>query len=422
MEKMDKVAVGNAVVDSATYVDEARYHALFAQLRKEEPVCWVEPDGYRPFWLITKHADIRDIELQAARFINVPRSFLLTVGEEEALRQAQQSGMTAMGRSIVQLDGAEHRSLRRITQLWFSPANIGKLQEQIRQIARESVDIMLARGGACDFVQDVALWYPLRVILHILGLPRSDEGLLMKLTQAMFSPSDPDTESSEGVLGMIEASQGIRDYFESVTLDRRKNPRDDVASVIANATIDGERISDLDATGYYVTIITAGHDTTSSTTAGGLLALLRNPGELAKLQSGAVPLDKAVDEFLRWTTPIKHFFRTATEDAQVRDKNIRAGDALMMCYPSGNYDEEVFGDPFNFRVDRTPNPHIAFGYGPHVCLGQYLAKLEIRIFYEELLSRLDNIALAGDASLTETNFIQGLKRLPITYSERRRAA
>jgi len=186
--------------------------------------------------------------------------------------------------------------------------------------------------------------------------------------------------------------------------------------------LNGAPISDLDATGYYVTIITAGHDTTSSTTAGGLLALLQHPNELTKLRSGSVPLEKAVNEFLRWTTPIKHFFRTATEDSVVRGKEICAGENLMLCYPSANRDEEVFEDPFAFRVDRDPNPQLAFGYGPHVCLGQHLARLEIRIFYEELLARLGAISLVGDPALTETNFIQGLKRLPIQCAMRSRAA
>ena len=415
---LDSKTLGQLVKSYATYVDESAYHALFARLRKEAPLAWAEPEGCRPFWVVTKHADIRDVELQAAQFVNATRTFLLTVDEELQLALAQQAGTTSMGRSVVQLDGDEHRKLRHITQHWFNPANIRKLESDIRLIAREAVDEMMARGGACDFVRDVALWYPLRVILSILGLPRADEAVLIKMTQGMFSPDDPDTDSRGGVSSMIDASQAIRDYFQAVTLDRRKAPRDDVATVIANAVIDGNRISDLDAAGYYVTLITAGHDTTSSTTAGALLALLQHPQELAKLRSGAVPVETAVNEFLRWTTPIKHFFRTATADCVLRDTPIAAGDSLMMCYPSANRDEDVFPAAASFRVDRGSNRHLAFGYGPHVCLGQHLAKLEIRIFYEELLARLDHIALAGTAALTEANFVQGLKRLPIAYSLR----
>lgn len=416
---MDARTLGGLVVDHATYTTESKYHVLLQQLRRDDPVCWAAPEGYRPFWLVTKHADIRDVEARSEQFINASRTFLIPIEDEEKLRAAQEAGITSMGRSVVELDGREHRLLRLITQGWFAPPSIAKLKDQIRRIANESIDAM-AQRGACDFVRDVAAWYPLRVILLILGLPREDEAHLLKLTQAMFAPSDPDSDVEAGVRGMIEASQGIRDYFEEVTRDRRRSPRDDVASVVANATLDGAPISDLDATGYYVTIITAGHDTTSSTTSGALLALLQHQDELKKLRSGSVPLERAVNEFLRWTTPIKHFFRTATEDVVVRGKEVRAGENLMLCYPSANRDEEVFEDPFAFRVDRDPNPQLAFGYGPHVCLGQHLARLEIRIFYEELLARLGAISLIGDPALTETNFIQGLKKLPIQCALRSR--
>lgn len=420
---MNSRDIGNAIVDTATYRTDATYHALFTQLRKENPFCWAEPDGFRPFWAVTRHADIKDIEIQSSRFINAPRTFLLNRDDEEKLRQAQEAGMTAMGRSVVQIDGDEHRVLRGVTHLWFAPSNIKGIEEKVRRVARQTIDEMVAHGDSCDFVQDVAAWYPLRVILLILGLPQDDEKLLLKLTQATFAPTDPELGGDAGVAGgMIEASQGIGEYFIAVTAERRRNPRDDVASVIANAKVDGAPLSDTDIAAYYLTIITAGHDTTSSTTAGGLLALLENPREYAKLKSGAASVDSAVTEFLRWTTPIKHFFRTATEDCEFRGASIKAGDSLMMCYPSANRDEEAFADPFAFLVDRTPNPQLSFGYGPHVCLGQHLAKMEMRVFFEELLARIEDISLAGDTALTETNFIQGLKRLPIKFSVSRAAA
>jgi cytochrome P450 len=416
---MDSRELGNAIVDTATYVSDSAYDALFARLRKEEPVSWAEPDGYRPFWVVTKHADIRSVEVQQTRFVNAPRTFLISQSDETRLLQAQQAGITPMGRSVVQIDGDEHRALRGVTHLWFAPANVKSIQEKIRHVARDAIDEMLVHQGKCDFVRDVALWYPLRVIMLILGLPREDEKQLLKLTQTTFAPNDPDTDGSPGVAGMIEASQVIGEYFRAVTDDRRRIPRADVASVIANALVDGVPISEVDAAAYYLTIITAGHDTTSSTTAGGLLALLQHPEQFDKLRSGAASVDSAVGEFLRWVTPIKHFFRTAMEDCSVGGKAIKAGDSLMMCYPSGNRDADVFHDPFSFRVDRAPNPQLAFGYGPHVCLGQHLAKLEMRIFFEELLSRVDGISLAGEPALTASNFVQGLKQLPISFSPKR---
>jgi cytochrome P450 len=412
---MDSLQLGNLLVDHATYGSDDRYHTLFSRLRSKAPVTLAEPDGYSPFWVVSRHADIKAVEMQAARFINAPRTFLMSRQEEELLAAAQKSGRTAMGRSVAQLDGQEHKHLRALTQLWFGPGNLKTISGQVRQIARTSIDDMLALGDECDFVRDVALRYPLRVIMLILGLPAKDEDLLLKLTQATFAPSDPDTDSSDGVQGMIESNAEIGRYFASVTGDRRRNPGSDVASLIANARIEGEPISDVDVWAYYVTIITAGHDTTSSTTAGGLLALLQHPDEFAKLRAGA-SVDRAVSEFLRWTTPIKHFFRTATEDSEVAGVAIKAGESLMMCYPSANRDEAVYDDPFRFDIGRQPNPQLSFGVGPHICLGQHLAKLEMKIFYEELLARIGSISLTGETRLTETNFVQGLKQLPIRYS------
>jgi cytochrome P450 len=412
---MDSRQLGDELVDHATYVSDDRYHRLFTTLRRDAPVALAEPSGYAPFWVVSRHADIKAVEMQAERFINAPRTFLMSLEEEKLLYAAQNEGRTSMGRSVAQLDGQEHKNLRGLTQLWFGPGNLKTIADQIRQIARTSIDDMLVFGDECDFVRDVALRYPLRVIMLLLGLPAKDEDLLLKFTQATFAPSDPDTDSSDGVAGMIESSEAMWRYFASVAADRQKNPRGDVASLIANARIGGEPISDVDAAAYYVTIITAGHDTTSSTTAGGLLALLQHPDELAKLWAGA-SVDRAISEFLRWTTPIKHFFRTATQACEVAGVAINAGDSLMMCYPSANRDERVYDDPFRFDIERQPNPQLSFGVGPHICLGQHLAKLEIKIFYEELLGRVDSIELTGEARLTETNFVQGLKRLPIRYS------
>jgi cytochrome P450 len=212
-------------------------------------------------------------------------------------------------------------------------------------------------------------------------------------------------------------------YFNALTEDRRKNPKDDVASVIANATIDGKPIGHLEAMSYYIIVATAGHDTTSSTAAGGLLALMQNPDEFAKLKSDPEKyLNGAIDEMIRWTTPVKHFFRTAAEDYELRGQKIKAGDNLLMCYWSANRDEEAFEDPFSFRIERSPNKHLAFGYGAHLCLGQHLAKMEIRALYKELLARLDHIELAGDPAFVEASFVSGLKRLPVRYRMKRKAA
>jgi cytochrome P450 len=411
---MDSRELGAKLVDTALYQSENAYHALLTRLRSEGPIFLVEPDGYNPFWILTRHADIREMELQADRFLSAGRSFILTAEEDERLRAAG----NPFGRSVGALDGDEHRKMRGVTQTWFTAGNLKKLTEQIRPIARRSLDEMLAYGDGCDFARDVASFYPLRVILLILGVPLGDEQFLLRMTRAIFSPNDPEQGEIGGLESMMDAYIQVTRYFAEVIEDRRKNPRDDLASVICNARIDGELMSDEDIAVYFLTIITAGHDTTSSTTAGGLLALLQNPGEFEKLRSGAVSVDQAIAEFLRWTTPVKYFFRTAAVDSEVCGQSIKAGENIMMCYASANRDERVFDQPFEFRLDRTPNAHLTFGYGPHMCLGQHLAKLEMRIFYEELLARVDQMALAGEPMLTASNFILGLKRLPVTWRER----
>jgi cytochrome P450 len=408
----DPIRTGNIIVDPDTYLDEKMYHELLTKIRHEEPLLWVEPKGYRPFWVVSKYADIKEIGGAPSKFLNRPRSFLLTKTEEDQIFAA--TGEYVATRSVIQVDGMEHRLLRQVTQSWFQPDTIRKLEVLIRQIAQEFVDKLAANPGVVDFVNDIALWYPLRVIMLILGLPPEDAPWLLSVTQQNFNSNDPDTDSAPGLEGILDAQQKVAEYFSPIIKSYRAYPKDNVASVIANAKINDRYLTDLEMISYYLTLVTAGHDTTSSTVAGAMLALLQNPEQLAQLQDDTSLLGRsAVDEFLRWVTPIKHFFRTATEDYPLGGKMVHAGENLMMCYPSANRDEDVYEDPFSFRVDRKPNRQFAFGYGAHVCLGQHLAKLELRIFYEELLPRIKKISLAGPPVLFRANFVQGLKRLLI---------
>jgi cytochrome P450 len=416
---MDDAAIGKAVIDPKTYVDQRAYDELFGALRRESPARWAAPEGYRPFWLVTRHADIIEIERQPARFVNEQRSVLTTIADEQRLKALTGRQDSAL-RTLVNMDDPDHRVFRAITQAWFMPPNLQKLEGSIAALAREFVDRMEAMGGACDFARDIANWYPLRVIMSILGVPPQDEALMLRLTQELLGSTDPEMKRQSGA--RRNTYKDFFDYFAEITADRRRHPRDDVASVIANATLDGRPIGELEAASYYVIIATAGHDTTSSTTAGGLLALLQHPDALARLRAEPNLLTAAVDEMVRWVSPVKHFFRTATEDFILRGQEIKAGDSLMMCYPSGNRDEDVFEAPFEFRIDRSPNRHLAFGFGAHLCLGMHLARIEIRAFFRELLPRLDHVELAGEPAWVEANFVSGLKRMPIRYGFTKAAA
>jgi cytochrome P450 len=327
-------------------------------------------------------------------------------------------------RTLIHMDAPDHAKYRVLTQAWFMPQNLRSLEDRIRVIARAAVDKMAASGGRCDFVRDVALGFPLHVIMTILGVPEEDEPRMLKLTQEIFGAADPELGRSGGSQMALPAEERDLDfsvitdffeYFRKLSERKRANPSDDLASLIANARIDGQPISDLEAMSYYIIVATAGHDTTSSSTAGALWALADNPGELAKVRADPGLVPGLVDESIRWTTPVKTFMRTATQDVEFAGRDLKKGDWLMLCYASGNRDEAVFEDPFQFRVDRKPNRHLAFGYGAHLCLGQHLAKMEMRILWEELIPRLKSLELAGQPAMSEAIFVNGPKRLPIAF-------
>lgn len=413
--EMNGRAIDELIVDPGTYADEQLYNSVFSQLRRDAPIYWTEPEGYRPFWTVSRHADICAIEKNPAHFVNAPRLILASEEYEESYKSFT-GGLDRLTHNLGSMDGQEHRAFRSMTQAWFGPKQIQQRSEQIRVLARAAVDRMVEMDGACDFVTDIALWYPLRVIMLILGIPAKDENFLMTFTREMFGSADPETRRSTGASSRIEPVKEFTSYCNAIITDRRANPRDDVATVIANATVDGREITELEAMSYYLLICTAGHDTTSSSAAAGLMQLIRHPDQMKKLRDNPELLPRAVDEAIRLASPIKHFFRTATIDTEMHGQEIRNGDFLMMCYPSANRDEDVFEHPLVFNVERAPVRHIAFGYGPHLCLGQHLAKLEIRILFEEMLARIDDFAITGETQLLQSTFNSGLKNLPISYS------
>jgi cytochrome P450 len=410
------------VVDPQAHADPGRLDAAFAWLRQNDPLARAELPGYDPFRIVSKHADILEISRDSALFPygDFPSTFA-PHDQVERGREARAAGRPLIY-TLVQMDEPDHMKYRALTQAWFMPQNIRKLEGRIRELAREAVARMDSLGGQCDFVDEVALHFPLRVIMEILGVPRADEPRMLKLTQELFGATDPDLrrkgedETPEVRQQMMQASMmDFFNYFKALTEDRRARPREDVASTIANAQVDGQPISDLDVMSYYLIIATAGHDTTSSSTAGAMWALAERPAELAKVLADPALIPSLVDESIRWTTPVRHFMRSAAEDTSLRGQAIAKGEWLMLCYPSGNRDEEVFEDPYEFHVDRSPNKHLAFGYGAHLCLGQHLAKMEMRILWEELLPRLKSVGLAGQPKLSEASFVNGPKALPIQY-------
>jgi cytochrome P450 len=271
-------------------------------------------------------------------------------------------------------------------------------------------------GGECDFIEEIAVPYPLIMITSILGLPDSDAPLVLKLTQALFGAQDPDRQSG-GDHGQEVAMQFFG-YLAGVVAERRQNPREDLMSTIANATLDGAPLSDMDTLSYGMLLAAAGHDTTSSSVGIGMMQLARNPAEFEKLKANPDLVGTAAQEIFRWATPVRHFFRTAAKDTVLAGQEVKAGESVCLMYLSGNRDEAAFEDPDAFRVDRTPNRHVAFGYGAHHCLGRILAEMEVEALFREIAKRVDSVELAGPAEWVKTNHTGGLKHLPIRYKMR----
>ncbi len=415
MNHMPSQSVGSALANPHTYEDRSRYHALLAGLRREDPLFRASPDGYRPFWAVTKHADICEIERQPDLFPSGPRLELFSIEQERKIKESTGRD-TAVGRTLLHMDGLEHRAYRGLSQGWFMPKNLHDMEQRLAELSRDYVDKMAAASGEIDFVKSISELFPLTVILMILGLPSTEAPELLRLTRNFTGREAapvPEGMTREDLI--VKGAQDIFDYFGAVYDERLKEPRDDVASVIATAKINGQPIGRAEALSYYLLLGLAGHDTTNSTMSGALLALIQNPGELAKLKANPELIPTAVDEILRWVSPVNSFMRTASRDYELRGKTIKGGDGVLLLFGSGNRDEEVFQEPFAFKVDRKPNPHIAFGYGAHACLGQHLAKMELRAFFKELVSRLEKVELAGEPVLRAITTAYQIKSLTIRY-------
>ena len=415
LDTMSTIAVedlGAIFVDPAAYADPVAWHAAAQRIREESPILKVHVEGYPDFWAITTHADVMEVERNPEVFTNAPYPTVTPSSHVDAATNVPV-------KTLIQMDGDQHKAHRNIVNEWFKPASLKTLQERIDTLATGSVDRMADLGGRCDFANDVAVYFPLHVILAILGLPEDDYPRMLRLTQELFGAEDPDIarlvedESQFGVL------VDFMNYFTALTGDRRAHPTGDLASVIANAEIDGRPLPDMDTLGHYVIIATAGHDTTSSVIGGGLLALLEYPEQLALLQAQPELIHSAADELIRYVSPVKHFMRTCQEPFTVGGVDFVPGDATLLSFASGNRDEEVFEDPFRLDV-RRPNAasHLAFGFGRHFCLGAQLARMEVRAFFRELIGRIESIELDGEPTFVHSTLVSGPKTLPVRFSFR----
>lgn len=394
----------------------ARWHAAVGELRRDQGSVLVDTEGFAPFLVLLRHADVFEASRDSATWLNTERVVLMA---DEAQEQMEAQGFHPS--SLVQLDGDKHHSHRAIARDWFKPAAAKTRQPRITELANAYLDRMADLGGACDFAVDIAKPFTLRVIMEIYGVPPEDEPLMMELTQGVFGAADPEyvgDGDDAGAKAMASMMRSIN-YFNELTADRRAHPRDDVASTIANAQIDGCPMGDVERLWYYIIIATAGHDTTSYAIAGGLQALLAHPEQFQALIDDPGLVDNATDEIIRWTSPVRHFLRYAAVDTEIAGHQIAAGDRVMLSYASANRDETVFANPDTFDIRREgADKHLGFGFGRHFCLGIHVARREVRTFFATLLERVTDVEPASDASWAESHFVSGVKHLPITYRMR----
>ena len=407
---MTPTEAGLVFVTPEAYADPARFHAACAVLRREAPIHLVEHPDFPPFHVLTKHADVLEVELHNKEWENAPRPVISTLEADQ--RREEQGDLL---RTLIHMDDPDHRTYRGLASDWFLPKNLALLEGRLADLAAMSAQRMVDLGGRCDFARDIAMQYPLQVILSILGLPESDYPRMLSLTQELFGVSDPELTRGQSMEDLMAVIQDFFVYFAALTEARKAVPTDDLASVIANAEVDGVPIGIMEQISYYVIVATAGHDTTASAMAGGMQALIENPAQLQRLRDDPSLISSAVDEIIRWVTPVKHFMRNCTSEYTLRGHTFRPGDAVLLSYPSANRDEDVFDDPFSFDVGRSPNKHLAFGFGVHYCLGAMLARMEIKALLTELVPRLRRIELAGEPAEMQTLFVGGLKRLPVSY-------
>ncbi len=387
-----------------------------ALLREQSPIHYVEHPDYHPLFVLTRHADVMEVEKNHKDWLQGGRPFLQTKLEIERIERGEVPDVPV----LIDFDGDQHRAYRGITQKWFTTRNLNRLSERITVLAKRAVDRMADLEDSCDFAQDIAMHFPFETIMSMLGLPESDYPLLLDLSRRVLGSGpeedrlDPSSDEYGALIGELVM------YFSKITEERQANPTEDIASVIANAELPGiGEMPLIDKIGYYTIFATAGHETTASSMSGGILALAQHPEQLARLKADPSPaaIRTATDEILRYVTPLKHFCRVAATDYQLGEHQFHKGDRVFMSYAAANYDPTVFNNPNTFDTTR-PNAgtHLAFGIGVHHCLGAELARIQIRALLTELIPRLDTLTLNGTPEYIKAITVSGLKHLPIHYT------
>jgi hypothetical protein len=404
---------GYELVHPDYYAEHGPPYAVWDRLRAESPIHPCEVEGVEPFYAVTRQEDIKYISKTPELFLSEPGITLLPT-DREIVRDV---GIGAM-RVVISTDPPEHRDLRKVASPWFTPRALARMDEVIDKSAKDLVDELAGRGeeGEVDLASSIAVRHPLRVLAKAIGVPEDEEDKILELSNRLFAPDDLDLGGGESTTeSFLKLGQEFVELFTPIVEDRRKNPTDDLASVIANARIHGEPMGPMETLGYYLIVFNAGHDTTKNSLAGGFEQLVRHPDQFAKVQKDPSLAPDVVEEMIRWASPVNYMKRTVAEDTELKGQKLREGDALVMFYASANRDERVFDDPYTFDVTRRPNRHLAFGYGEHFCMGAHFARRSMRAIVEQLARRVEEWELSGDPEWIRASFVVGLKRLPVRY-------
>jgi cholest-4-en-3-one 26-monooxygenase len=379
-------------------------HDAFRTLRAEAPVYFhAEPQG-RGYWAISKYDDIVAISKN-------PETFSSARGGTN-IEDYPDAEMILLRTLMINMDPPQHVKFRRLVTQGFTPRMIARMEEHVRDIARTIVDDVVGRSEG-DFVSAVAAELPLRVITEMMGIPEPDRAKIYDWSNRLIGFDDPEFQTSRE--DGKQASMEMWMYANQLAVGRKGKPDKDLVSVLINAEVDGHTLSEMEFDSFFLILAVAGNETTRNLISGGMLALLEHPAQFARLRADRSLVPTAVEEMLRWVTPVMHFRRTATRATEIRGQAIAEGDKVVLLYPSANRDEDVFPDGDVFDVARTPNEHLAFGIGQHSCLGLNLARLEVRVMFEEILARLPDLALAGAVRRLRSNFINGYKEIPVRF-------
>jgi cytochrome P450 len=403
------------IVDPEIYVHGVP-HATFQRLRVEDPVSWWEERNGTGFWAVTRYDDILTVSHNTQVFSSA-RGIRLEEMSEEELRAR---------RTMMEMDPPDHTNYRRMVQPRFSNREVMAVEEGIRLLARAVVEGIYGQSEF-DFVDAIARQLPMRMLGKMLGIADGDGPWLVKKGDALIGNTDP--EFTTHPVGLVDTdayrlmpfrspvSEELFAYAAEQARIRRERPTDDVISLLLRPKRDGEPLSEHEFKNFFTLLVAAGNDTTRYSMAAGLDALIERPEQLSELRENAALIATATEEILRWGTVTMHFRRTATRDTEFRGKKIKAGDKVLLWFISGDYDERQFPDPYRFDIRRSPNDHLAFGLkSPHKCIGEHLARVEIRVLLEELLPRIADIQLNGPVERLRSNFISGIKHLPVKVS------